>query len=354
MSKQFSGDSEESNELKGTKGKSQAQLLVLLLLVAVGAYIYFFTGLIKPREEASQPQPQQPAQVKKPMPPRQAEPQAQTAAKPDQPVPVAAPAPAASAPVSPATTQTAGKQKPAAVPAPTKAESVKAAKNEAPAPKKLPVKEPAAAGEKPVAKKVAKEAAPAKAAEKAPAPVAPKSASAAGKTVIPTVDKQQPERKRPAGAFSLKTADIAFADEVASTEAKLKKVGLKPVRHKLMKQEPMNRLFYAEYPDRQSADTDLEQLHAKVPDAFIIQENGKYAIYAGSYLKEGRAAIEQDRLFDKGIRLVMKKSNVKIPVTYLTAGSFASTDEARKVADKLKKSGIAMAVVKTGAKQAKK
>ncbi|WP_054697704.1 hypothetical protein [Geotalea toluenoxydans] len=54
MSKQFSADSEET-ELKGSKGKSQAQLLVLLLLVAVGGYVYFFTGLIKPREERPRP-----------------------------------------------------------------------------------------------------------------------------------------------------------------------------------------------------------------------------------------------------------------------------------------------------------
>lgn len=134
----------------------------------------------------------------------------------------------------------------------------------------------------------------------------------------------------------------------------MKRAGLKPVLHKTMKQEPMNRLFYAEYPDRESAGADLEQLKAKGADVFLIQENGKYSIYAGSYLKEGRAAMEQDRLFDKGVRLVMKKTNVKIPVTHITAGSFASQEEAKKAADRLKKNGVTVTVVKTTHKSAKK
>ncbi|ACM20741.1 SPOR domain protein [Geotalea daltonii FRC-32] len=352
MSKQFSADSEET-ELKGSKGKSQAQLLVLLLLVAVGGYVYFFTGLIKPREETPKPQPPQAAQVKKPMPPRQAE-QTPAAAKPEQPNSAAAPAPVPAS-SSPAPAQTAGGQKTAPVQNPAKPEPAKTTKNQAPAVPTAPGKQAAAVPEKPGGKKTAKDAAPAKTTDKVAAPTG-KPTTVAGKTAAPAVEKQQqPTAKKVAGAFSLKTGEIVFAKDAGAVEAKLKKAGLKPVvRHTTMMQEPMNRLFYAEYPDRESAGVDLEQLRAKAPDAFIIQEGGKYVIYAGSYLKEARAAIEQDRLFDKGLRLVMKKTQVKIPVTYITAGSFPSQDDARKAADRLKKSGIKLAVVKSGKVSIKK
>ncbi|WP_279384506.1 SPOR domain-containing protein [Geotalea toluenoxydans] len=283
------------------------------------------------------------------MPPRQAE-QTPAAAKPEQPNSAAAPAPApASAPASPVPAQTAGGQKPSPVQTPAKPEPVKIAKNPAPVVPTAPGKQAAAVTEKPGGKKTAKDAAPAKTTDKVAAPTG-KPTTVAGKTAAPAVEKQQqPTAKKIAGAFSLKTGEIVFAKDAGAVEAKLKKAGLKPVvRHTAMKQEPMNRLFYAEYPDRESAGVDLEQLRAKAPDAFIIQEGGKYVIYAGSYLKEARAAIEQDRLFDKGLRLVMKKTQVKIPVTYITAGSFPSQDDARKAADRLKKSGIKLAVVKSG------
>lgn len=351
--KKDTADSEQNSDVKGAKGKSQAQVLVLLLLVAVGAYIYFFTGLIKPREEAPVTPPQ-PAQVKKPMPPRQADQQAEPAgAKPQvasttAPAPAPTPAPAApkAAAPAPASAQPAAAQKTVAqAPAKPKASApVQPAKPAKAETAKTPVKAAPVAANKAAD---GKSAAPAKPAGKGAA-AAGKQAGSAGKAAPAAVKKQETaEKKIPAGAFTLKTADLAFARDVARAEAQLKKAGIKPVAvHKTVKAEPMNRLFYAEYPTREAAAADLEQLKTKAPDAFMVPEGDKFAIYAGSYLKEGRGAIEQDRLFDKGIRLVMKKTQVKIPITYITAGSFASKEEARNAAVKLKKSGVAIAVVK--------
>lgn len=355
MSKEFSNDSEE----KVTRGSSkQAQLLVLLVLLAAFGYLYFFTGIIKPREEAAQP-PAQVAQVKQPMPPR-AEPQPsapadqQTAAAP---APAAAPVAAAGgqAPAAPAaaaataTTATpvaptapSGKASPAAAPA--KKEVAQVEKTEKPAQEKTAVKQAAS----PAAKKPL-QAVSTKTVEKNAAPAEKKTVAAEQKTAT------KPAGKKVAGAYRLKVGDYLFAKDEKAAEAVLKKQGVAPiVLQKSTKATTMHRLFYAEHTSRDSATADLEQFKLKAPDAFVIQENGKYVIYAGSYAKEARGAIEQDRLFDKGLSLVMKKTQVKVPVTQLTAGSFASEGDARNAAAALKKKGIHATVIKAGSTTDKK
>ena len=80
MSKDFNPDADD--QLPEKKSSQQLLLLLLLLLILVFAYLYFFTGLIKPRgEEAPKPQPVAEAPVKKPLPPRP-EAKAGDAAKP--------------------------------------------------------------------------------------------------------------------------------------------------------------------------------------------------------------------------------------------------------------------------------
>jgi len=136
---------------------------------------------------------------------------------------------------------------------------------------------------------------------------------------------------------------------VAPVQAKLKKLGIGPVaKSKVMRSEPMNRLFLATYDDRQAADAALDKLKKVTGDGFILPENGKYTVYAGSFFLEGRAAVEQDRLYEKGYKLVMKKGTATVPVVRITAGSYASKDDARKDLDRLKKNGIVAQVVKSG------
>ncbi|MRR34373.1 SPOR domain-containing protein, partial [bacterium] len=55
---------------KGGGSNNRLLLLVLLLLVAVFGYLFYFTDLIKPRQEAQAPEPVQTGQVKQPIPPR--------------------------------------------------------------------------------------------------------------------------------------------------------------------------------------------------------------------------------------------------------------------------------------------
>ena len=100
--------------------------------------------------------------------------------------------------------------------------------------------------------------------------------------------------------------------------------------------------------DRSSADAELKKLEKVTDGAFILQENGKYAVYAGSYFVEGMAASEQDTLYKQGITLVMKKVQVTMPVLRMTAGSFSSHEAAQKEAARLKKRGLDATVIKAG------
>jgi cell division protein FtsN len=81
-----------------------------------------------------------------------------------------------------------------------------------------------------------------------------------------------------------------------------------------------------------------------------MKENGKVAVYAGSYLHEKGAVAEQKRLAGKGVNLSIKTANVMIQISKLTAGSYSSSEDARKEADRLKKQGIIVRVIETGKK----
>lgn len=351
MASKFSPETDSANKW-GERGASQrVLLLVLLLLVAVGGYLYFFTGLIKPREEVAKSAPTQPATVKMPIPPRPDQPaQEASVAKPGEkktgegvqgkPAPPPAPAPAKPAapakPVPPPQVQPASPQpvppqpvtppvKPRPAPVPTKPETAKPAKPAAPATAKAPA--PAPAATKPVpAKKEAKPAVPVQAA-------APKEA--------------RPAKK--AGTYALRVG--AFVAEPSLKEAltKLKKAGIAPVRKAVEKKpEPMNRLFVATFSDRDEAAAEVAKLKKATSDAFVLPENGTYTVYAGSYFLDAKAAAEQDRLYDKGVKTLMKKSQVAVTVTKVTAGAFPSRGEAQKAAERLKKQGLTAMVVKTG------
>lgn len=340
-------------------------LLVLLLLVAVFGYLYYFTGLIKPREEAATPAPAQPAQVKQPIPPRPEEKPAPAAAQPE----------AAKTAAAPATT---AEQKPAA-PAAVKPEEKKAepakpaqekAKAEAPKPVKPETAQEKKAAAKPDEKKAAKaspekgkatepatakkdakkaEAAPAKVKaavkgeeKKATAPAKAKTAKAA--VVKDAGDKKQGEKG--AGEYTLRIGEYVVVDSMAADKEKAQDAGLTPVvKQGPKKKEPMVRLYLGEFADQESARRELAKLREATVDGFVLNEGGKYRVYAGSYFVEGRAAKERDRIAAKGVKLTLRKSAVAVPTYILTAGKFSNRDDAVKMAAKLKQKGLRPVVV---------
>jgi cell division protein FtsN len=110
----------------------------------------------------------------------------------------------------------------------------------------------------------------------------------------------------------------------------------------------MHRLFLAEFDSHHAADLELQKLKKVTSSAFILEQNGRYAVYAGSYLHERGAVVEQKRLSGKDFKLNLKTAKVTIPVSRVTAGSFSSSEDARKEASRLEKQGIIARVIKSG------
>jgi cytoskeletal protein RodZ len=359
MAKNILPEIEEDKRSNGTRGSSQQiLLLVLLFLVLVFGYLYFFTNVIRQREEVAKAPPAQTAQVRQPLPPRpdqggekpaaaKPEEKPPTQAKPEKPVsppappqakpvpPQVKPAPPQVKPVSPQTKPAPPQAKPAAVPPqPAPAKAVKA--EEKPLHKEqakaspAPV-QPAATEHKAGAKPVAAATA---AAKKAPAAVAARQAA-------------KPAAEQ--GAFALLVGEFAVDKEMKSTRAKLKKLGVTPVHEKKVeKLQTMHRLFLADFDSHYAADIELQKLAKVCSSTFILEQNGRYAVYAGSYLHERGAAAEQKRLAGKGFKLGIKTAKVMVPVKRVTAGSFSSSPDALNEASRLNKQGITARVIKTG------
>ena len=341
----FGKSSDDGENISSEKGSSQQiLLLVLVLLLAVFGYLYFFTGIIKPRQQAPAPPP---AQVKQPIPARPAD------GGGVAPVAGSATAPATAKPAVPATapSATTSGAKPAATPA---APAVSAAKPAvappAPAAKPAPAKITKPATPAPAGPAV-KPAPPAKAATAVPVKPAPSKAAVAGKAPAKADGKstKAAAKKHATGAYTLVIGEYVGEKSAVSVQAKLKKLGIKPVaKTRAIRSEPMNRLYLGSFDTHQSADAALDNLSKFTKDGFLLQENGRYSVYAGSYFNEAKAAIEQDRLYEKGVKLVMKKTKAPVHVLRLTAGRYDGKKSAGRDIASLKKQGILPHLVKVG------
>jgi sporulation related protein len=359
MAKDNTPDLEEGGaEQKNVK--QRLLLLVLLLLVAVFGYLYFFTGMIKPREEAAKPELPQAVQVKKPLPPRPAEGETETKQPAGKQEPPAAKVAAAAKPVpAPAdadrpqteggatTKQEKAKATPpakAAGPAKTaapKAQPVAGKKTEEPVATKSAEQKPAAAPTK--TEKPAATAAAAKKKEQKPEA----RAGAEQEGVKIAAAKARPTHKGTTkGKFTLLIGDFVPNKTFLALEAKLTKQGVKPLgKTRLQKPEPMNRLFVAAYGDYESAAAELEKLKKLTNDAFYIENAGKYTLYAGSYYDMALVENERKRLAGKGYKIEVQKVAVPVSVVRLTAGSFSAKEDAERVAASLKKQGVTASVI---------
>jgi hypothetical protein len=314
-------------EGEAKKTDPKKQMIILLLLVALCGYLYFFTGIMRPKSDekpVTQAEVVSPAMVKQPIPKRgaggaDAEEQLAEPAKPAPaaPVPVAKPTPAPPAPVAkPAPS------KPA--PAPTPPPVAKAA---APAPKPVPVK--AAVPPKPVA-------------QPAPAPVA----KPAAKPVVPAGTDVQ---AKATGKFTLLVGEFPVGKMLKEIKATIKKAGVAPIHVKISKvTKQMHRLVVGEYAEHDQALGEVHKLKKNGVDAFMGEVGDKYIVYAGSYLYADRAEIERDRLQKLGMNATIARSESTVQLAKVTAGTFATAEKAQAAVDKMKEKGLTTDVVELG------
>jgi cell division protein FtsN len=302
MDIKFSKDSGGSHpqEAPGEKKNQRALLLLLLILVGGFAYLYFFTDLIKPMEvqKTAETPVAAPQIIKMPLPSRESEPAKQGAkAQVKTEAPQAAVTPPAAKPVT--------------APAKLKDEPKKIATAKPSGIKLQPV---------PVKDKVAHKAAITKVAEKKTAAKA-KSSSA--------------------NSWSLTAGNYVLEEAMSADMAHIRKAGFVPtIKPAARKRTTMSRLFVSEFDDRAAAKSTLEKLKRYTSDAFIIEQDRKFAVYAGSYLQAEAVNSEQKRLKGAGIATVVRHAEIAIPSNSLSIGPFKSKNAADAAINRLKKAGI--------------
>jgi cell division septation protein DedD len=329
MEFKFSKDGEEnSKSVPAVETKNQRALLVLLLLLVGGfSYVYLFTGIIRPQEALKSPEVPANQLVKMPLPPRDGDAGKAGSKSPDtkreaalppkaeppkiaQPAPVAVVAPAAK-------TQT----------QPTAKAKQEAKKNEA----ALSVeKKPAVVGKK---------------SEPAKAGVKKISAVAAAKPKAPSKSEKPvqgvAESTDSASAWSVIVGTYLLEDALSTDMGRVRKAGFVPVVNPgARKKSEMNRLFLSEFTDPSAANAAFNKLKRHTSDAFILEQAGKYNVYAGSYLLDARASFEMERLSAAGFPVVLKRAEVAIPSQDLTLGPFKNRKAADEALGKLKAAGI--------------
>ena len=335
-------------------GKSKGSLLVLLVLLAGFAYLYFFTSLIVPHETPPAKVPDVSTEVKQSLPPKPAvlpaNPVPADAKKPEEAKPAAPPAPPAVKPTAP----------PVVVPAPVKpaapaAAAPASAKPAAPVPAPQPSAAAKPANLPPVPATPKKEAAvplkkeapkPAKAAEQKPAQaVQPKKEIKSAKAPAPAkpVVRKKPE------SYTIFAGEFPAGEEAAAAEAKLARLAIKPVtRQETKKSKSMNRLFYGAYTDYDAYSAELDKLRQSAKGAFGVEKDGKYYLYAGSFSSKERVEKERKDLAAKGITLQAQLVILPLSTVRLTAGKFVAKGEADKAAARMKGAGLAGKVVPLG------
>ncbi len=355
------------NGVSGSRGSSVKGILFFLFALAVCfGYFYFFTDVLRPKEET----PGQPdvytSDMKKPLPERLVQSTATSAEEAVSPPPTPSalaesPSPGvASTDSQPSAGDASSGQKmtksapvieKAVTPPPPSVKSTVKAAGESVKTKKAAIK-PMSAAVKPVSSPATTR----KDAAKSPDSRVSVSADGTKKTVAgkktvssttaatpkkSTATEKQPAVKNNAGSYTLTVGTYVLKSSIQADKSKLEKVGLQAsVTAGKVKNETMNRLLVAEVTSYPAAREELNRVKKASKDAFLLRQNGSYVIYAGSYFNKDRAVQEQERLRKEGFAPILKQSQAPVSLYTLNAGSYQTREAALKDAERLKKLGF--------------
>lgn len=345
------GSDEPSQAVEEVPKKSQSALAVLLLILVAGVgYIYFFTDMIKSNPEAVSPPAPAPQVIKKPLPPRDG-----VAIDTKDVVPAAATVKSIPTPITPASVVkkdivTAKPVLPVAkTPVPTKtvvATPIKTPIAKVVEKKSLPVTEKNAEQKKTDLKPVPvisnKKVAPVKAADTKSSDL---KKSASNSNVKPSdIHKKttvQELARKEAGTWTVQVGSYVLEEALAADLVRVRKAGLDAnVVSGGRKKTSMNRLFVAEFTEHAAGQAELDKLKKYTSDAFMVDHDGKFMVYAGSYLLDSRVASEKERLSAAGYHLTVKRVDIAIPTKVLNAGIYTDKKRAEDAVKKLKAAGI--------------
>ncbi len=139
--------------------------------------------------------------------------------------------------------------------------------------------------------------------------------------------------------FALTAGSFLYRNSLNQTRALIEKLGYKVDSSQSMESHEVTRLLVGLY-GRPLADKRLAEVKRISDGAFIAAEEGKFAVYAGSFLSLDKARRLADMLYQEGVRVDERQVKVDLPRTTLRFGEFVDRSEAQKLMKKLEKLGV--------------
>ena len=144
----------------------------------------------------------------------------------------------------------------------------------------------------------------------------------------------------PAPAFALTAGSYLYRSELNRAIGQIEKMGYKVTSSQRLESHEMTRLLVGLFA-KPLAVQRLAEVKKLSDGAFLVAEEGKYAVYAGSYIDLDQARRSADLLYQKGVKVEERRIKVDLPRTTLRFGGFATRGAAEKVASRLKKLRVA-------------
>jgi len=153
------------------------------------------------------------------------------------------------------------------------------------------------------------------------------------------VNPVEPPKVEVKPAFVLTSGGYLYAAELNKAVVQIEKMGFNINRITELEAHQMTRLFVGRYPLK-AAKKRLAEIKPLAEGAFIIEEKGMFALYAGSFLLLEKARLEADHLYQAGVRTDEMKVTVDLPKTTLSFGNFDTSEAALQAANTLKALGV--------------
>ncbi|MCL2761365.1 MAG: SPOR domain-containing protein [Desulfuromonadales bacterium] len=374
----MASDFDQENEEKGKSSSSKRNiisLLILLLIICAGGYVYFFTCLIQPCEDKNPPPP---VPVKRPLPKphpvqrqissnKEGGQQGEDQNLPNQPGAKGV-KPAQNGNNAQNNAQNGsngnnvqnGSNRPPQSRVMPPGNRPGQVRNQ-PVPNRLPPSPANVASQKPVPG--VKSNQPAKTGSKAPGSVpannrnvrqgtsgnvqaSDETAENDNNAAVPK--KTVPHRKVRRGIYILHVSDVVTPATANADKRRAQRAGLKVkvVKSAVKRNEPMTRLFVSSFDSRENAEAELNRLKEVTNDGFILLHDGVYSVYAGSYYDPRNVASEEQKLNNAGFAVTRQSVNVPLRTYKVSTGRFASRKAAQAEANRLRRAGMTVKIVK--------
>lgn len=139
--------------------------------------------------------------------------------------------------------------------------------------------------------------------------------------------------------FALTAGSFLYRTSLVQARALIEKLGYKVDSSQSMEPHEVTRLLVGLY-GRPLAEKRLAEVKRISDGAFIVAEEGMFAVYAGSLLSLDKARRLADMLYQEGVRVDERQVMVDLPRTTLRFGEFVERSEAQKIMKKLEKQGV--------------